>query len=204
MAASETSIANGALILLGERRINSIDDTTKTAKLMKDRFDEIRDDLLRSHPWNFATKRASLDADSGAPAWGFDYQYTLPSDSLRLIEVDNPNRYDYRVEERKILTNIGTPLLVAYTSQITDPTSMDVMFRQALSASLAADLCEAITGTTSKVESMLGIRELKIRKSRVPDGQEPAPKTAYASEWEDSRETSGAWRRASDEEGTPL
>jgi len=203
-APSETSIANAALTLLGERRIASLSDTSKIAVLLNDRYAEVRDDLLRSHPWNFATKRASLAKDTTAPVWGFDNAFTLPADCLRVLELDNRSKYPYRIEGRKIVTDLGAPLDIEYTARITDPVQMDVMFRQALSAALAADVCEAITGDDEKVETLTRLASRKAAASRVPDGQEPSPRQLEASEWLDAREEQGFVRRVPTGEGTPL
>jgi len=201
---SETSIANAALVLLGERTINSLEESSKTARLLKERFDEVRDEELRRHPWNFATKRASLAADATAPLWGFDNAFTMPVDCLRVLELDNPARYPYRIEGRKIITDIGAPLNVEYTSQVTDPMQMDVMFRQSFAAALAADVAEAVTGSTTKVAAMIDIRDKKWKASRTPDGQEHSPRRIEASEWLDSREEAGYLNRVPTGEGTPL
>jgi hypothetical protein len=201
---SETSIANAALTLLGERRINSLDESSKTAKMLKERFDEVRDEVLRAYPWNFATKRAALAADAVAPSWGFDRAFTLPADCLRLLELENPARYEYRIEGRKIITDLGTPLNIEYTAQITDPVQMDVMFRQAFAAALAADVAEAMTGTSTKVQELHAIRDAKMKASKTPDGQEHSPRRIEASEWLDAREEIGFTRRVPTGEGTPL
>ena len=201
---SETSIANAALTLLGERRINSLDESSKTAKTLKERFDEVRDEVLRAYPWNFATKRASIAKDVIAPEWGFDNAFTLPADCLRVLEIDNPAKYPYRIEGRKIVTDLGAPLKIEYTAQVTDPQQMDVMFRQAFGAALAANVAEAITGTTTKVQELLDIRDAKMKASRTPDAQEHSPRTIEASEWLDAREDAGPGNRVPSGEGTPL
>jgi len=201
---SETSIANAALALLGERRINSLDESTKTARLMKETFDEVRDEVLRSYKWNFATKRATIAADAVAPAWGFDYAYTLPTDYLGGLEIDNPGKYPYRNEGGKVITDIGSPLNIEYTSKVTDPLQMDVMFRQSLAAALAAKLAEAITGTNTKVKELEFIRDSKMKASKTTDGQEHSPRRIESSGWLDSREEQGAVRRVPTGSGTPL
>lgn len=201
---SETSIANAALTLLGERLISSIDDNTKTAKLVNERYTPIREDLLRSHPWNFATQRVELGADATAPVWGFDFAYQMPSDLLRLLTVENPGKREYRVEGRRIVTDISAPLQIEYTASITDPQLMDVMFRQAFAGALAADIAESLTGTTSKVDQMLAIRDAKIRMARYPDGQETTPRQIESCEWLDAREIGAPTRKIPTGSGTPL
>lgn len=193
-APSETSIANAALTLLGERRVNSLDDASKTAKLLKDRFDDVRDDLLRAHSWNFATKRASLAVSATTPAFGYDNAYDLPSDYLRLISVSNTALLPYEVEGRQILTDLEAPLEIVYTRRVEDPVQMDPMFRQALAAALAVELAESITGTSTKVRELQILLRERTRMARVPDGQEPWPSEIEASEWLDSREETGLQR----------
>jgi hypothetical protein len=203
--ASETTIANAALVLLGERRISSINESHKTAKTLLERFPDVRDDVLRAHPWNFASVRVGLAKDAAAPVFQFDNAYTLPNNCLRLLEVDeNKGVYRYTVEGRKILTDQGAPLNILYTAQITDVSLMDVMFRNAMAAALAADVAEVFTGSTTKQEQMLAIMVDRIRLARVPDGQEPAPREIEASEWLDAREETGFVRGVPTGPGTPL
>ena len=57
--ASETSIANVALRLIGGTRITSLAQGTPNANAVADIYTEIRDNILE-FPWNFATKRVQL------------------------------------------------------------------------------------------------------------------------------------------------
>jgi len=116
--ASQVEIANRALTKLGAARIISFDDDNKQARAVKSMFEIVRDAELRAHLWSFSVKRVSLAALSTTPTWGFDYEYQLPSDYLRLVQVNDvypgPSLDDYRnasvaeyvVESRKILTNL--------------------------------------------------------------------------------------------------
>ncbi len=203
-APSETSIANAALTHLGERRIEDLNEIGKTASILNDKYGETRDELLRLHVWNFATKRVQIAADATAPLWGFSNQYTLPADCLRLVEVSNSENYDYRVEGRKILTDLGSPLSILYTRQVTSPIEMDVLFRQALAALLAAEVAESITGDNTKVDGLRRLALSKIREAKAPDGQESAPRHLEASEWLDAREEQGFMRNPPSGSGTPL
>ena len=201
---SETSIANAALTLLGERRIDSLEDSTKTARLLKERFTEVRNDTLRAYPWNFATKRAAIPKDVIDPVWGFDNAYTLPTDCLRLINVNNPGGHPYRIEGRKIVTDIGAPLQIEYTAEVNDAQEMDVLFRQAFAAALAADVAEAVTGTSTKVEELQQMMRQKMSAARTPDAQESTPRVVEASEWLFAREEGDTVGNVPSGSGTPL
>lgn len=73
MAATSVVIANNALTACGTRRITSLSDTSKEARVCNDNYDLCRLACLRLHPWNFAASRAKLEcvdisgaADSGS------------------------------------------------------------------------------------------------------------------------------------------
>ena len=88
--ATEVSICANALRRLGDDPITSLTDDTERARLCNAFYTDARDAVLRSHPWNFAITRTSLAKLSDAPAYGFNYQYSLPTDPycLRVLEME--------------------------------------------------------------------------------------------------------------------
>jgi len=192
MSASETSICNAALTLLGERAINSLDDQTKVGRIMNEVYPDKREELLRNHSWNFATARASLAASLTPPVWGFDYSYPLPSDCLRILNVNDVEDIGWRIEGREVVTNIAAPLEIEYTRDITDPTEMDVLFRQVLSTLIARDTAETITGSVEKAEEMERLYRQRLSPAKAVDGQEPSRRHIESSSFLDAREE-GSW-----------
>jgi hypothetical protein len=154
--ASETGIANRALQRLGATRITALDDaSTKNGRACNVAYEPLRDALLRMHPWSFAITRAALAADSAAPV-GDDapaYQYTWPTDALRIL-LPKDHTLDWIIEGRKILTDWDAPLYIRYIAKITDPNTMDPLFREALSALMAAELCDEITQSNPKKDRL--------------------------------------------------
>ena len=156
--ASQVDIANRALTKLGEARITSMDDNTKHARCINSMWDVVRDAELRAHVWRFALTRSSLAALADVPAFGYNVQYQLPSDCLRLIEVaefsvNNLNDYItqndalYTVEGNKILTDLTAPLNIRYLKQETDTAQYTIDFVEALACRLAAECAEALTNS---------------------------------------------------------
>jgi hypothetical protein len=141
--ASQVEIANRALTKLGAARIISFDDDNKQARAINSMFGIVRDAELRAHLWSFTVKRTSLAALTTTPDWGYDYEYQLPSDYMRLLQVNDiypgPSMEDYRnqavaeyvVEGRKILTNLVAPLKIRYCARIEDTTQWDAAFVEA-------------------------------------------------------------------------
>ena len=100
--ASVVDICNSALNLLGASTISALTEDSKNARLCNQRFEPIRNRTFRSHAWNFATKRVELAKDSDAPVVEYANQYTLPADSLRVLQIKN-------FMELKALTSPQTP-----------------------------------------------------------------------------------------------
>ena len=163
--ASVIQVANRALTKLGAARITSLSDDVKAARSINSCFEDLRDDELRAHRWQFAMKRTSLAALSTAPAFGYTYQYAVPSDFLRIDMVDDrfpsavmdnyidAEGLDWTLEGNVILSDIGAPLKLRYIAQITDPTQWDPNFREALASRIAMEICEDLTQSDTKKQA---------------------------------------------------
>ncbi|MGB0972212.1 MAG: hypothetical protein ACPGVG_14825 [Mycobacterium sp.] len=169
--ASDIDIINAGLRKLGEQPIVTRTDQSPQARLAHGTYDEIRDALLRGTPWNFATKRESLSADSAAPSWGYERQFTLPSDCLRLVDVNNASDAEWRLESGKVLTDLGAPLQIVYVARVSE-NEMDVAFREALAAKCALEWAEALSQTSTVAQQMGSVFGLAIQHAKTADGQE--------------------------------
>jgi hypothetical protein len=130
------------LIKVGADRISSINQETKSARLLNAIWDEMVDAVLGAHPWKFATKRATLAPTSTTPAFGFDYEYDIPADCLRPLDTD-PDDINWVVENGKILSDEST-LDIRYIWRNTDPASWDARFCEALAWKLAENVSYAL------------------------------------------------------------
>jgi len=72
MAIDDKDICNIALTTLGASTITDLTDDNERARKFNEVYSDIRDDLLYSHPWNFATKRAHLDRAGAFIGRGLD------------------------------------------------------------------------------------------------------------------------------------
>jgi len=78
--ASEVSICNRALAMLGANTITSLQDGSTESNVCNAVYADARDAVLRSHPWSCAIQRATLAQLSTKPVWGYDKAYSLPND----------------------------------------------------------------------------------------------------------------------------
>lgn len=190
--ASVVDICNSALNLLGASTISALTDDTKNARLCNQRYEPVRNRVFRSHAWNCLTKRVQLARDTETPVIEYSYQYTLPSDCLRVLKVHNgttdsiASSIDYQVEGRKIKTNEGTVYLV-YIAIDTDPNSYDTYLQEAISHQLAADIAYAVTNNATLANNYMNRADERLREARFIDATENSLGTIESNEFTDAR-----------------
>ncbi len=187
--ASDVGIANAALRKLGQAPILSFAENSKAARLANERFAEVRDELLFRHPWNFAERRRALSLSATAPAWGFTNAFPLPTDYIRIRQVngEDENTAKWKVEDGVIVTDLPAPLEVLYTYRVEDANRMSAGFREALASVLAADWAEDITGDNDVVVEKERKSIRAVAQARSNDGQEGTPDQLEADEWISAR-----------------
>jgi hypothetical protein len=172
---SEVSICSSALVRLGAKPISSLDEASDQARTCAAIWESVRDDLLRLHPWNSATTRVQLAPLSAPPAFDFPYQFALPDDWLRTIQVGNegaPMRY--RTEGRRILAE--TQLLpLVYIFRNTNVGTWSANLASLAQTAMAANIAYSVTKSTSLAEAWAARFDAQIRTAKAIDGQEDPP-----------------------------
>lgn len=190
---SETDICNLALDHLGEEVILSSGvDNRPAVRFVNRWYPHARDALLETAYWRFARKRASLAADTDAPAFEWTYAYTLPSDFLRLIPATldgyrSGAELDYDVEDGKILTHSEAPLLIRYIARVTDPTKFSNLFTDALALNLALRGAMKITSKQGYRDALAKEFQQAILNAQIADGMAGDIQQPLSSDWEDAR-----------------
>lgn len=177
--ASVVGICNVAIIRCGNTNtIAALTENTKSARLCNAVYEEARDSLLRSHPWNFAVKRATLAQTTDTPPFEFDYCYGIPDDCLKIQAVDC-GEYAFRVENSgtaKVIVTNSDEVLLEYIARVTDPNLMDPAFRQALSATIAMQIATALTDNASLYKVLVDEARELASIARNVDAQEGTPR----------------------------
>jgi hypothetical protein len=195
--ASETSIANVALRLVGGTRITSLTQGTPNANAVQDLYIHVRDELLE-YPWNFATKRVQLAKSTTAPTFGYDNAFALPSDWLYTISAHDNDEgvgtIDFRHEQvasQNVISSDVDKVYLIYTYKEIDPNLMTPGFRKALASALARDL--AITVANSNIlEDQLSKRATKdLARAKSQDAMGSFPEPRPRGSWANSRNRSG-------------
>ena len=181
MATSKVDICNLALQRLGAKTITSLTEDNVRARECNRVYDHARDSELRAHPWSFARKRSSLAADATAPAFGYDNQYTVPTDFLRLLPTKEQK--DFQIEANKILTNDDAPLQIVYIAEITDPNLFDLLYKDLLISRIAMDIAEKVTQSNSKIEAAMERYDASKKEAKRINAQERPPEESADDEW---------------------
>ena len=189
-------IANTALKRLGDDTITSFTQTpaTKSSNAVNDFYTETRDDLLRSHNWNFATKRIKLARESVAPAFRYDHAYRLPADWIRTVSVHNNDAgtgvIEFKEENQdnqNVLVSSADDIYLRYIARITDPNRMPADFQRSLSrllaAAMAIDLTSSNTVRREVEEEAAGL----VRRAKSTDSMGPTPEQRPRGSWANSR-----------------
>lgn len=170
--ATAVSICSNALILLGDTPINSFDDDSERARVASNLWPDLRDFVLRSHPWNCATKRVILSPEATAPAFDFTYSFLLPGDWLRTLQVgQRGERPEYQIEGRKLLMNEGVCRL-RYIWRNDNPATWDAMLIEAMTQVMKAAFAYPITQAGSIEQLAQQVLQPMLKAARAVDGLE--------------------------------
>jgi len=198
---SIVDIANYALNSLGATNITTLDENSKAARIINQRYESVRDTVFRAHPWNCLLRRAELAKESTAPEFGYANQYALPTDPfcLRVLEFSNGTlSYPqdnmtsnsggpvFVIEGRKLLTDEGVAK-IKYVGRVTDPQQYEANLTETLAAKLAMEIAYALTGSNSIVQLTASLYDQKLKEARFVDGTEGAPQRIEASEFIEAR-----------------
>jgi hypothetical protein len=200
MAVSEVAICNSALLKIGGSRINSLTEDSRSAKLCNEQYSKIRDAALASHPWNFALKRAQLAKLVTPPVFGFDNQFQLPADYLRVLKTDldephthlhlhhhvSTHNHGFKIEGDKLLTDVSE-VKILYIFRETNVGVYSPEFDEYLATRLAADLAYPLVQSVSLTERALAQAERVLKDVRSSDAQEGTPDPIIEDTWINSR-----------------
>lgn len=176
MAVDETDIANAALRMVAGDAITSLAGADKNAIIANDLYSIVRDELLRSHTWRFATKLSKLARLATAPVFGHDYAYALPSDWLRTIRVSDNDAgvgathyQEAEIAGGGALMSSAEALYLEYVYTLADTNRMSAGFVKALSTALARDMAVGVANSNTLYENLSVQAATDLRRAKSTD-----------------------------------
>lgn len=176
MALTAIALCSRALLKIGAGAIASFDEGTAEAEVAANLYPPLRDALLSSHPWNFASGQASLPRLAATPVADFAYAYQLPADFLRALSAGiggSGQGLLYRIAENRLHANADAVVLTYIFRP--DETAFPPFFDQALIARLAAEFCIPLTESTARSEHLYRLADDEFRRAKLIDAQQDVP-----------------------------
>ena len=193
---SNIDICNMALAQLGQGPISSLEQEDERARRCRLFYHPVRQEVLRTHNWAFATAEADLTPLGELEHSAGRYVYAYPQDCLfmrKVFEESAPERALsfkelYRKEHPgRVLVCRAARARAEYTRDIKDASIFDPAFVKAFSLALAADLALTLTADSSLSQRILQKYTLALDEARRSNMTENFEKPMAESAFVESR-----------------
>jgi hypothetical protein len=190
-------VYNGALRLLGERRLTSTSEARDARYHLDDAYTDVKALCLEQGYWNFAMRAVSMTSSSSITvSFGYEYAFEKPTDWVRTYIVsDNEMLEQWTTrfnEEAGIWYADTTPLYARYVSNSTSYGYDLTLWTQAYAEYVEAELAIAIAPTVSsmsseKMEMLVKARDRARAKAMAHDAMDEPPVGPPLGSWVRSR-----------------
>lgn len=209
MTTSRLSLYNGALRLLGERKLASLSENREPRRFLDDAWtDGAVDYCLQAGQWKFAMRAVRLDySPSVDPGFGSTRAFDIPSDHVRLGGVFSDETMTapylgYREEGGFWWGDLDT-LYIRYVSNDSafggDFSLWPQTFVKFVEAHIAAEVAMPLTQNRSKMDDMLALRDKRFLPDALSkDAMQDPTRRPPAGSWVKSRFAGSSYRRAGD------
>jgi hypothetical protein len=158
---SKIKIISDALILCGEKPLNSLSDDRYGATVGANLFEVIYEEELQSNRWRFACKKGALSQLVAVPLNQWQRAYQLPSDMLLPIGVYPKQLYE--IYSTRIYTNASSVELdYMFKPEIT---ALPAYFRLLLTYRMAKDMIKPITESDTAFDRK--VKEYNTQRARA-------------------------------------
>lgn len=196
MPLSRTNVANNALRIVAAQQIDDYDEDTESARQVRGCYDQVVRGQLERYPWFFAKHRGQAAANATAPAWKYARAFTMPSDFLKLVELEDSWVFDlsfyaatdavpqYELLGRALETDLPAPLKFTYIRDLSaDPTLWSPLFADAVAAALAVEIAPPLSKSDSAVERAAKKHMEVVRAARRSNAIQSPPQRLADDTW---------------------
>ena len=150
------SCMSAALVLAGEKPLNSITDPRYGAQVVASLTDMIYENELQANTWRFSCKKGQLSQINGIPLNEWQYAWQIPTDCISMIGFwgVGPDKL-YEIYGNVIYTNIvsnpsvSPAALIAEYQFKPDPSTLPSYFSLLVTLALAKHVAKPITESDS-------------------------------------------------------
>lgn len=195
--ATQLGIWNGALRLLGERKLASLTENREPRRLLDAVWSGgAVDYCLALGQWTFAMRTVMVDySPSITPPFGYRYGFTQPDDMVKVAAVCSDEYFTqpllrYADERRHWYADLQT-IYVKYVSNHAqyggDLALWPEAFSKVVEAYLAKEICENLTQSESKLERVERDFERTLTSARSLDAMNKPTQFMPVGSWEAAR-----------------
>jgi hypothetical protein len=197
--ATKIQLYNGALRILGERKLASLTEASEARRLLDDVYDEgaVRA-CLESGMWNFAIR--SVEAaytPSVAPDFGFSRAFDKPTDWVRTIALCSDDRFRSPLDATQYSDEAGywfsdhDTLYIRYVSDDSsyggDLAGWPMSFTKFVQAHLAFEIAPKLTPAATALSNVAQIRAKALHDARNKDALNEGAQVPVTNSWVRSR-----------------
>lgn len=195
MGTTRLNLYNGALSILGERRLASLAESRGPRHHLDQAWSRgVLDYCLEAGQWKFATRTQMIDYSASiTPPEGMDFAYAFdkPADCKRLIGVYGDGSMvlplrGYREEAGYWWANLEAIFVRFVSNDATYGADLSLWpqrFAKFVEAHLAYEVAMDVTGDQDKADRALKLRERLLREALAMDAQQDPSKTVPAGSW---------------------
>ncbi len=176
MALNDVALCSRALIRIGAAPITSFSDGTAESEIANALYGPVRDALLSSYGWSFASGQVALTKLSTSPLADYQNAFQLPNDFLRALSAGAGGRgrgLNYRIMRGALHTD-AEEVMLTYIFR-PDESEFPAYFDMVMIARLAAEFCIPVTESTSRADSLLRMADIEFSRARQIDAQQDTP-----------------------------
>lgn len=177
MALTKFQLVSRALVALDREAVSSFSDASKEAELAAVLYEGVYKSELSNYTWNFNTTQAELSREVSTPGdVNWSYQYTMPSDWLRTLNVFDPETgtdIDYTERAGKVYAN-ETRAMMLYLADIVEA-NLPWYYQDALVARFKGEFAEALVGEGAVIERAWAEYDRKLKIAKRIDAQSNPP-----------------------------
>lgn len=169
---TDIEICNLALGLLGKAGLTTLDDGTPQANVCKALYSPVRDAVLEDRIWSFAKQQYILAPLADAPLFGFDHQFELPGEVVRVHRCDDGTgsyRLVWEKHGRRIFADVDSLYLVAVT-KVEDGSLYSPAFCMAVATRLAFKAAVPLTENRQLKADLWAEYQAEIKDASGTDG----------------------------------
>lgn len=201
---------NGALRLLGERRLSTLTDDREARYLLDDAYGDGSTEGAVKHclevgQWTFATRSVMIDySPSITPSFGYNYAFDQPSDMVDVCGIWSDERMttpllQYRDERHYWYADLQT-IYVAYVSNDAnygaDRSLWPDTFSKLIEAYLAREIVTNLTQGDSKTQMVATVWKEALTLARSGDAMRKPTAMLPVGGWLTSRRSSSGGSRS--------